>query len=161
MKKRLLLGSAVLCLLFSTAFLPNPVTEKETSSQTKFDLNDWIIDKPSFERMYEYYNTCQGRECRSFKKTKRNTAVREELEKMYTILDEEQFMGRYTDADESRYRKARGLSADDEKGKVKGFSTIITRYKVEPKGGSVMLMARFLYTDEFSICPPPDSPPCD
>jgi hypothetical protein len=124
-------------------------------------LEDWLIDKPTFDRMYAFYANCKGRECRTFKKSKRNSQVREELEKTYTIVREDKFMGRYTDEDMPRYKKARGISDDEESGKVKGFSTIIIRYEVVPKEGLLQAPLRFFYSDEFTICPPPDSPPCN
>lgn len=160
MKKRLRQLFAVLFILSLTALMPAPAGQKETASGSIFDLNDWLIDKATFDRMYEFYSACKGRECKTFKKSKRNHQVREAIEKTYTIVREEKFMGRYTDADMPRYKKARGILKDDERGKVNGFSTIIMRYEVMPKEGLLQAPVRFLYSDEFTICPPPDSPPC-
>lgn len=160
MKKRLLPFFAVLSILSLSAFLPVPAVQGNKMSLQVFDLEDWLIDKPTFDRMYAFYANCRGNECKTFKKSKRNSQVREEIEKTYTIVSEDKFMGRYTDDDMPRYKKARGINDEEERGNVKGFSTIIIRYEVVPKEGLFQAPLHFLYSDEFTICPPPDSPPC-
>lgn len=160
MKKGLLFIPAVFAFFAQTAFLPVSTPEKAETRNSPIDLNDWLIDKATFDRMYEFYKTCRGNSCRAFKKYKRNEEVRAEIEKNYTILNEVTFMGRYSGLDVARYKRARKFSDDEPKGRVNGFSTIITRYEVVPKNGFVQAPARFLFSDEYTICPPPDSPPC-
>jgi hypothetical protein len=162
MRKRLLFFLPVLLFLHSS-FTRHPLLpDKPVPPQAKrFAPEDWLIDEATAAKMMDYYTNCRGGRCRAFKKPTLNKEVREYLEQRYTIVKAEQRMARYNDDDVERYRKARGIEAGDPKGDVSGFSTIITMYRVIPKGGSVLPQVRFMFADEYTICPPPDSPPCN
>lgn len=127
-----------------------------------FDPEDWIIDERTARRMMNFYVNCHGNQCHQFKKQTLNNEAREYLEQMYTIVDSTKLMGRYDYSDVARYMKARRISPGENRGKVSGYSTIITRYTVMPKGGGALLAPlSFKYADNYTICPPPTSPPCD
>lgn len=161
----------LLLFFVPVVFLSFTFMEQETNRKSKvqnpavLDLNDWIINKEDFVRMDQFNKSCKGAHCKGFKlPKKRNKAVREELRKTYIILSEQTFVGRYAEEDAVRYRKARGISANDEAGKVAGYPTFITRYEVTPRSGSggfLFAQSREIFTDEYSICPPPNGPGCE
>ena len=163
MRKRLLFFLPVLFFLHSsfTHHKRSPSLQSGLFPAHPFDPKDMLIDEATAVKMMDYYNNCRGGRCREFKKPTQNKEVREYLEQRYTIVKSEQRMGRYNDDDEERYRAARGMKPDDPRGSVSGFSTIITIYRVIPKDGSLLPQVRLLFADEYTICPPPDSPPCN
>lgn len=161
MKNLLLLGLPVLLMATAFTFTGPPTGSVHRAAAKKFDPKDWIINEATAQRMLDHYRNCRGGRCRQFKKETNNPEVEAYLRQQYTIIKAEQLMGRYTDADMDRYRRARNIPANDPRGDVSGYSTVITKYTVQAKGGSVFFPAMFVFVDSRTICPPPEMPPCN
>lgn len=161
MRNRLLFWLPVF-LLVHASFIPHKTAKKINSGfSSSFDPADWIIDETTALRMEDFYKNCRGGQCRQFKKQTFNSEIEEYLKQTYTIVKKEQRMGRYSDADLDRYRRARKIPAGDPRGNVSGFSTVIIKYTLMDKSGSFFLPLRSAYVDNSTICPPPDTPPCN
>lgn len=167
LKKHMFMGKLLLFflpVLFVHAWEPGrtaPVPKPTPAIQAKaFDPKDWLIDEATARKMMDHYRNCSGGKCREFKKRVVNEEARDYIEQTYTIVSSEVRMARYDDDDVERYRRARNLDAADPRGDVSGFSTTITLYRVLAKSGSLDAPVRTLYADNYTICPPPDNPPC-
>lgn len=143
--------------LFSFTHSPKPAKKIVHSSAAKnhFDPKDWIIDDSVAQRMMDGYRKCNGK-CHQSRKQVPNDEVRAYLEQTYNVVGAQQLMGVYSDADVERYKRARKMAAGDPRGNVSGYTTIITQYKVVPKGGFLFAPIKLVYADHYTICPPPD-----
>ncbi|WP_162944680.1 hypothetical protein [Flavisolibacter nicotianae] len=161
MGKLLLFFLPVLFVHSLESGLKGPVHRPASTIVTRaFDPKDWLIDEGTARKMMDHYRNCSGGKCREFKKRVMNDDARAYIEQTYTIVSSEVRMARYDDDDVERYRRARNFDASDPRGDVSGFSTTITLYRVMPKSGSLDAPVRTIYADNYTICPPPDNPPC-
>jgi hypothetical protein len=160
MRKRYLFHLMAI-LLFATSFTTDrhSSTARHLAGKRAFDPKDWLIDEATASRMMIFYRDCKGGKCKPFKKHTVNSEAEDYIKENYTIIKAEPLMARYSEADEPRYRRARGLAADDPRGAVDGYSTVITRYRVQSKDKLLFAPPMSLYVDNATICPPPDT--CD
>lgn len=153
-------------LFLTSAFTHHKLPEKirhVTAQQQNFDPNDWIIEEATAKRMAGYYRDCRGGKCRPFKKKTFNypTEIDNYIKQNYTIVSSWLQDSRYDDEDVDRYRRTRNIPAGDPRGDVSGYATKITVYQVISKTGSLFPQISRLYIDNLTICPPPETPPCN
>jgi len=123
--------------------------------------NPWVIPEQQALAMIDYYKSCKGK-CHHHLKDKVHTDVTDSIEAAERVIGKQIIPARYTDDDAIRYRQARHISDADPSGAVSGYDTYIVKYTIGIKGkGAGDDMISYLYVDAYTICPPPDSPPCN
>ena len=159
-----------LSLLFHAESNSILLRQEQTLHSINKKAEDWQLTTAQAKAMVDYYKSCSGPECHAYTKLTKNKAEKKEIRKENDIaainFRLKRIKARFTEADEAIYRRQRGLSENDPRGDVGGYSTKIlrvrTKKKNNPRTGINNAQYRefndFIYFSIDNICPPPD--PC-
>jgi hypothetical protein len=112
--------------------LPKPYQPLEIQK-----AEDWQIEAARARAMVLYYESCRGNECLPYKKLTKNKTAKREIREANDIarinFRLKRIKARYSEEDEERYRRLRGIKEGEERGNVGGYATKILRVKTKKK----------------------------
>jgi hypothetical protein len=133
---------------------PAPPANLTSTATPGSGIGEWKVDLPTATAMI---NSVKGKACNAFTITNQNAAMKALIDSTYPSgqYSYSDVDARYLpNADQSKYRRLRGMPPGSPKGDIRGYCTKLLVVRSISAGESTEE-----YFDIYTICPPP--PDCD